>query len=83
MADGPDVAAHGAREQHPPSLTCGLMNSRLVLLMEEAFGPQERHLLTTFCLDTRKQWDTSGVLGAQTPRKGRWCPGSRTAPPLT
>lgn len=82
-ADRPDVAAHRARERPPPSVTCRLMNSRLVLLMEEPFGPQEPRLLTTFCLDTHKQWDTSGVLGAQTLRKGRWCPGSRAAPPLT
>lgn len=77
--DGPDVTAHRAREQPPPSVTCRLMNSRLVLLMEEPFGPQK----TTLCLDTRKQWDTSGVLGAQTQKKGRWCPRSRTAPALT
>lgn len=79
-ADGPDVTAHRAREQPPPSVTCRLMNSRLVLSMEEPFGPQEPCLLTTFCLDTHKQWDTSGVLGAQTLRKGRWYPRSRTAP---
>lgn len=82
-ADPPDVTADGAREQPPPSVTCRLMNSRLVPLTEEPFGPQEPCVLTTFCLDTHKQWDTSGVLGAQTPRKGRWRPGSRTAPPLT
>lgn len=68
---------------HASSVTCRLMNSRLVLLMKEPFGPQEPCVLTTFCLDTHKQWDTSGVLGAQTLRKGRWCPGLRTAPPLT
>lgn len=44
-----------------------------------ACGPQEPSLLTTFCLDSLKQWDTSGVLGAQTLRMGRWWPGSRAA----
>lgn len=82
-ANHPDVAAKRAREQPPSSITRRLMNSRLVLLMQEPFGPQEPCVLTTFCLDTHKQWGTSGVLGAQTLRKGRWCPGSRTAPPLT
>ncbi|KAF3840860.1 hypothetical protein F7725_006722 [Dissostichus mawsoni] len=50
------------------------MNSRLVLLMEEPFGPQEPCVLTTFCLDTRKQKDTSGVLGPK-PRGRQMVPG--------
>lgn len=41
MADGPDVATHRAREQPPSAVTCRLMNSRLVLLMEELFGLQK------------------------------------------
>lgn len=58
------------------------MNSRLVLLMEEPFGPQEPCLLTTFCLDTHKQWDTSGVLGAQNPEEGQMVPGIEGRTPI-
>lgn len=65
-----------------PLVTHRLMNSRLVLSMEEPIGPQEPCVLATFCLDTHKQLDTSGVLGAQTLRKGRWSSGLRTAPPI-
>lgn len=41
MVNGPDVTAHRAREQPPPSLTCRLMNSRLVRLIEEPVGPRK------------------------------------------
>lgn len=78
-----DVAAYRPRELPPPCVTCRLMNGRLVLLMDEPIWPHEPCVFAPFCLDTHKQSDTSGALGAQTLRKGRWWPGLRTAPTLT
>lgn len=72
--DLPDVAAYRARELPPPCVTCRLMNSRLVFLMDEPIRPHEPCVLTTFCLDTQKQSDTSGELGAQNPKEGQMVP---------
>lgn len=74
-----DVTAHGTHESAPPSVTRRIMTSRLVLFTEE---PQEPYVFTTFCLDTHKQLNMSRELEAQALRKGRWCPGLRTAPTL-
>lgn len=42
--------------------------------MEEPIRPHEPCVLTTFCLDTHKQSDTSGEFGAQNPKEGQMVP---------